>query len=239
MNDCESTPYAKSKSFYLMLTPTLLDATTSEEKAKYEALLSDFTVSFKSRLQLDPTKRWVMSLMEATLPLDKRFLRDYQSLRGLGEHWFAYSHGFTSVCSFQGKHYFHSSRDSTVLESFSRALGELRINNPLSLVEIKSMIDVEVVKNDEIEEGKYVGNTLIRLKQELPSRCGVHLRISAGLYDLLFGKSLVFKTYRNSKLIGESECRWSIGKGLAIGKIISNEGLKEGTELIAVRKGSL
>ena len=189
MNECGESTYAKSNAFYLILTPTIPKTIpkTSKEKAHYESLLSDFTVTLKSMMLLDPRKKWVMSLMEAVLPLDNQLLRNGQTSR---EHWFMYSYGYTSTRTLKEKHYFHSRDGTTVLESFSRALNGLEIGNPLSLTRITSAIEVGVVDSSIITEERYHGNTFIRLKEELPAKCGVFLKIPLSLCDSLFGNHI-------------------------------------------------
>ena len=235
MNECGVTTYAKSNAFYMILTPIVPKTIpkSSDEKARYESLMSDFTVTFKSMMLLDPGKKWVMSLMEAVLPLGNRIFRNGQTS---SEHWFMYSYGYTSTRTFKEKHYFHSRSDASVLESFSRALDELEIGNPLSLMRITSVIEVGVVDSSITTEERYHGNTFIRLKEELPAKCSVFLKIPLSLYDFLFGKTLRFRTYHDSKLLGESECRWSRSGNITTGRIMSNDGLKEGTAFVAVEK---
>ena len=237
MNECGVTAYVKGNAFYVILTPTIPKniPKSSEEKARYESLMSDFTVTFKSMMLLDPKKKWTMSLMEAVLPLDNRILRSGQIPN---EHWFTYSYGYTSTRTFKEKHYFHSRGGTTVLESFSRALDELEIGNPLSLTRITSVIEMGVADSSITTEERYHGNTFIRLKEDLPAKCGVFLKIPLSLYDFLFGKTLRFRTYHGSKLLGESECRWSRGGNTTTGKIMSNGGLKKGTAFVAADKGS-
>ena len=46
MNECGESTYARSKAFYLMLTPTF-PRTTSKEKTHHEGLMSDFSGDFK------------------------------------------------------------------------------------------------------------------------------------------------------------------------------------------------
>ena len=185
-------------------------------------------------MMLDPRKKWTMSLMEAVLPIDNRMVRNGQIPN---EHWFTYSYGYTSSRTFKEKHYFHS-RSNTVLESFSRTLSELEIGNPLSLMRITSAIEVGVANSNITTEERYIGNTFIRLKEELPAKCGVFLKMPLSLYDSLFGKTLRFRTYRNARPLGEGDCRWSRGRNVAEGRIMLNEGLKEDTVFIATDRGS-
>ena len=237
MNECSESMYARNNAFYMILTPSISKTIpkTSEEKAHREGLMSDFTVTLKSMMLLNPRKKWVMSLMEAVLPLDDRILRNGQIPN---EHWFTYSYGYTSTRTFKEKHYFHSRGGTTVLESFSRALNGLEIGNPLSLTRITSVIEVGVVDSNITTEDRYVGNTFIRLKEELPAKCGVFLKMPLSLYDSLFGKTLRFRTYYNLKLLGEGDCRWSRSSNMTSGRIMPNSGLKKDTTFIAVEKGS-
>ena len=237
MNECGELTYARNNAFYVILTPSISKTIlkTSKEKAHREGLMSNFTMTLKSMMLLNPRKKWVMSLMEAVLPLDSRILRNGQIPN---EHWFTYSHGYTSTRTFKEKHYFHSRGGTTVLESFSRALNRLEIGNPLSLTRIRSVIEVGVADSSITTKERYHGNTFMRLKEELPAKCGVFLKIPLSLYDPLFGKTLRFRTYHDLKLLGEGDCRWSRGSNITIGRIMSNSGLKKDTTFFAAEKGS-
>ena len=59
MNERGELTYAKSNAFYMILTPSISKAIpkTSKEKTHYESLMSDFTVTFKSMMLLDPRKK--------------------------------------------------------------------------------------------------------------------------------------------------------------------------------------
>ena len=107
MNECSESMYTRNDAFYMILTPSISKTIpkTSKEKAHREGLMSDFTVTLKSMTLLNPRKKWVMSLMEAVLPLDNRMLRNGQIPN---EHWFTYSYGYTSTRTFKEKHYFNS-----------------------------------------------------------------------------------------------------------------------------------
>eukprot|EP00112_Aurelia_sp_Birch-Aquarium-sp1_P014125 Seg3025.4 transcript_id=Seg3025.4/GoldUCD/mRNA.D3Y31 product="hypothetical protein" protein_id=Seg3025.4/GoldUCD/D3Y31 len=223
----------------MLLTPKVSIPKTKEERTSYEALMSDFIVALPARIQLDPNMKWRMGLMEAYIPLDLRRLQNYQSLQEAGNYWFRYGYGFDNNRMFREKHYFHSASNASVLETFSRALNEMKIGNPLSLLRLGSAIELGVADATITGDASKHGNTFIRLKEPLQIKCAVFLSIPLGLYDLLFGKTLNFTTYRDGKLLSRIHpIRWSRGKKTTTARIISREdGLKEGTTFVADEEG--